>query len=114
MDEHPDECILFLKGVHMSDTQVVKNEESRKQRPPAKYAKIPLMFTSVKQWPVLTDLKCWVCDLLFKWEPMFIAESISFSGMDRGRFEPIKPVGNFCSFPCAISYIEKEYAKNRH
>ena len=113
MDEHPDECILFFKGVHMSDTQVVKNEESRKRRPPVKHTKIPCMFTSIKSWPALTDLRCWACDCSFLWEPMFIAESIGFSGMNRGQYTPIKPVGNFCSFPCAVVFIEKGYPKNR-
>ena len=95
----------------------MKEKIKRKETPSPSntvYKKIPSVFTDIKQWPESTNLKCWACDCSFTWEPMFITESIRLSGTDRGQYESIKPVGNFCSFLCTVIFIEKEYPKNRN
>ena len=118
VDEFKAPHILFVRGVYLQDCKMKEKVKVECKRSVASsttaYKKIPSVFTDINQWPASTNLKCWACDCLFTWEPMFITESISFSGTDRGKFEPIKPIGNYCSIPCATIFIEKEYPKNRN
>lgn len=72
--------------------------------------KIPNKFTSLKLWPLTTNLCCWSCHNTFKTRPCFVPMYISENN--------ISVEGNFCSFPCASLYIDvhypNSYINNKH
>ena len=123
VDEFKSPNILFLKGVYLRNCKDVGDimeerlaeiitygdcDMPKKQ----KYDKIPRLFTNVETWIKKTNLYCWSCGCTFHWNPVFIPESINFSGVLRNEFKPIVPIGNFCSFLCANNHINAEFSQH--
>lgn len=109
------QCIIFLKGVDPKCYIDIADEFEASlletiERPPLdipieeKYNKIPNMFTSIDTWIKKTNLKCWHCDFTFKNSPIFIPTFISLNQWGTK--------GNFCSFSCAMAYINTYHKEN--
>jgi hypothetical protein len=104
--------ILFLRGVYSHDCRTTddiffdkmmeKMEDRETRDEPIIYDKLPIEFTSLESWPKKTNLKCWSCDLTFIGPPVFIPQNIHNSSMVCN--------GNFCSFFCAMRYINVNYS----
>jgi len=76
------------------------------------YDKIPQQFTTVDAWVTHTNLLCCECGCPYTWPPVFIPEAIEYSGIKRGEYKPIKPIGLFCTFICANMFIMENYPKS--
>lgn len=123
VDEFESPNILFLKGVYIRNckdvddimgerlAEIIANggtvSDPNIQHKHA-FDKIPQLFVNVEQWVKQTNVCCWECGCEFYWTPVFIPESISYSGTTRGAFNPIKPIGNFCTFICANMYVKSK------
>jgi len=71
------------------------------------YSTIPKQFTSVEEWPKMTNLKCHQCSRGFGTYPKFIPTKPE-RVFRRGREEiHYIPSGNFCTWNCAISHIDE-------
>lgn len=92
------------------------------------YEKLPPIFNSIETWKKKTNLLCWSCTLSFNTIPVFIPKVIEpMSTKDQTEFEKysntvsktnsksnsktnqkfsISVYGVFCTFGCAIHYIE--------
>ena len=66
-----------------------------------KYNNIPSIFNNIETWVKHSDLKCWYCHLNFELTPIFIPKLIDKSNNGLS----IHTKGCFCSFSCAMSYI---------
>jgi len=65
------------------------------------YDCIPSIFRNVDTWIKQSNLKCWFCHLNFNITPIFIPKLI-----DKNNDElSIHTKGCFCSFSCAMAYI---------
>lgn len=76
------------------------------------HEQIPTIFTSVSDWLKSTNVKCWYCDLNFSDIPIFIPKSIepysrSYKSMNAKYI--MSTEGCFCSFHCAMAYINVMY-----
>lgn len=72
------------------------------------YEQIPTVFTSLSDWIKTTNIRCWNCDLNFSDIPVFVPKSIepySRSYKSRGSRYIMSTEGCFCSFHCAMAYI---------
>ena len=65
------------------------------------YKKLPTIFTSKEEWVQQTNIKCWYCHLNFDNMPIFIPKLIEKKDGDISIYTN----GCFCSFSCAMSYI---------
>ena len=69
--------------------------------------RIPHRFTSLEEWPLRTNLRCWECDCTFddrpKFAPTYVREA-EMGGLEVGVR------GNFCTFNCAELWIEVHFA----
>ncbi len=70
------------------------------------YDSIPEKFITLEEYPIETNLCCWYCDRVFyNKRPVFISPSIREVN---GKIE-FDVCGNFCSFNCAVSWINTNY-----
>lgn len=69
--------------------------------------KIPMTFTSLDEWPLSTNLRCWDMDCTFDGRPAFIATYVVENG--EGELE-IGVKGNFATFNNAARYIISHYS----
>jgi hypothetical protein len=67
------------------------------------YDKIPRVFTGLADWPLSTNLACWVCDRTFDDRPKFVP-TYAREGEDGGIEMGVR--GNMCTFNCAEQWIE--------
>jgi hypothetical protein len=65
------------------------------------YNMLPTIFKSVDTWVDHSTLKCWYCHLNFELTPIFIPKLIDKVNNDISIYTK----GCFCSFSCAMSYI---------
>lgn len=68
------------------------------------YDKVPNSFNGLKSWPKQTNLKCIVCDRLFREIPKFYAKDLAKDVAGNIEMSPI--VGFMCSFACVRLYID--------
>lgn len=61
-------------------------------------------FTGINNWD-FTNICCYNCSLSFKEKPVFIPKKINSE-------TNIEVLGNFCSFSCAIRYINTYYSND--
>lgn len=118
--------VLFLQGVYKTDCDRIEDFfHSRLLHETEKSVKIfdkmPLLFTSVKEWPISINLLCWNCSRPFKTRPWFEPQSINpVSSGKVGEYVAaadlvksgkiihdyrINAKGCFCSPNCAMRYI---------
>ena len=108
--------ILRLPGITMRDYVPIEDVADAKllddmdgaaaipSRQEASLETIPRVFTGLENdWPISTDLKCWVCDFTFDGSPKFVPLHVRES--DTGSVE-FGVLGNMCTFNCAEAYIE--------
>jgi hypothetical protein len=79
----------FITKMKLNDVKYIKTYDS-----------IPNIFRNVDTWIKQTNLKCWYCHLNFDLTPIFIPKLI-----DKMPELLIYTKGCFCSFSCAMSYI---------
>ncbi len=113
--------IVIFKGVFYNDLlQTDKKRlttrefiESLKIESIQTYSSIPKKFTSVEDWPKMTNLHCWNCDRTFSSYPKFIPknpETIYINGKLETHWDP---EGNFCEWNCVIDWIRSRLPQNR-
>jgi hypothetical protein len=116
--------IITIKGVFLADLEEIdalyevrpisahEFVECVRENVYTNYSAIPKRFTTVSEWPKMTNLKCWVCDRTFTTYPKFIpiAKEITF---ERGS-ERVSWIseGNFCEWNCVIDHIRTRKPKN--
>ena len=106
--------VLFIKDIFIKDCVPVDDLFDEKimdqLEDPIKinmYTPLPRLFYDMKRWVKKTDLKCFYCDRNFNKVPVFIPKTI-----EPGRESYIMVTeGCFCSFNCAVSYIDIYYPK---
>jgi hypothetical protein len=64
--------------------------------------KIPRTFSGLEDWPMHSNLKCWMCDHTFDDRPKFVPTHVR-EGENGGIEFGVK--GNFCTFNCAELWI---------
>jgi hypothetical protein len=84
------------------------------------YNKLPTIFENINMWPTQTNLLCWYCSLSFDTMPVFIPKIIEPTMRSTeineknknthtcGKFI-ISVYGVFCTFSCAIEYVNSHY-----
>lgn len=92
--------ILILRGVFIDDFLGKPLDISKK--PLINYSNIPSKFTSVEEWPELTNLKCWECDRLVTGRPKFIPINCKKTANDA---DVCNVLGNFDEWSCAVRYV---------
>lgn len=65
--------------------------------------KIPRVFTGLENWPMRTNLKCWMCDFTFDNSPKFV---VQYAGIGENGGIEFGVLGNMCTFNCAELWIE--------
>jgi len=102
--------IIFIKGVYIKDCIPIDDlfeqhiiEQLNRDSPIDSYSNLPTNFTGLKTWTQNTNLKCWYCDLNFENMPIFIPRLIEPATTEIGYI--IGTHGCFCSFCCAMKYI---------
>jgi hypothetical protein len=96
--------LLILTGVFDFSESTVQANTTSKQ-----YSQIPKRFTSVATWPKNTNLLCWSCGNSFSDYPKFVAMNPEIKNGD----DICDVKGNFCRWPCASNYIDKEMPKSQ-
>ena len=77
-----------------------------------RYDRIPSVYVDSKSWIKKTNLHCWNCSLSFSSEPAFVPNG-SYKKVIGGEEKIVIIVyGNFCSFNCAINYLDQTKDKN--
>jgi hypothetical protein len=76
------------------------------------YSSIPKKYVQPKDWPKMTDIKCWNCDRNFNKYPKFIPINPQFEFVSGVQIVTWEPHGNFCEWNCAVAYLEKEFSKD--
>lgn len=99
--------ILVLSGITIQmyksidkqfEENLLESIDSDNENEKVIYNKIPQRFNNLDTYQIQTNLKCWYCDLNFITRPIFIPKVI------KNNYE-MTIHGNFCSFSCAITYI---------
>lgn len=114
----PSPNILCLKGITLKDYKPIEDVFDEKvlgevggegggaDQSPLPLDKIPETFTSMEDWPMSTDLRCWSCTFTFAGPPRFVPTSIRGERCESGERTVIATKGNFCTFNCAARYID--------
>lgn len=72
------------------------------------YDHMPTTFTSPANWPLMCNLHCWACDRTHDSYPKFIPVSITKDGAD----EVYEVYGHFCSWPCVLGFLERDFKRD--
>ena len=111
--------ILFLKGINIDDIveiediyhkELLNNIKINSNEINIMYDKIPNQFTTLQQWSLNTNLRCWFCTLKFKNTPWFIITNTNQTS-DGIAYDI---TGNFCSIGCLQAHINLYYNKREH
>jgi hypothetical protein len=107
--------ILFIRGVFLKDCipiddifeQQLIDRLDEDEDKVMEFNKIPSVFTTLDTWIEKVNIRCWFCDLNFEAQPVFIPRLIepSADGYTIGT------EGCFCTFSCAMAYINLYYPK---
>lgn len=106
-----DSNILFLDGCFLQEIEDIEDIFKKKLIDKASRTKIIIydnlvsVFKNWKEWPTSNNLKCWHCTNDFDTIPLFIPTLINPSEHPDNVLGNMQTLGNFCSFPCAYSYI---------
>jgi hypothetical protein len=73
------------------------------------YDQIPERFNGIETWIQNTNLKCWSCDCNFHTIPIFIPASIERSDNVGQLTGSMDVLGNFCTWNCAMQYINLHF-----
>ena len=102
--------ILFVEGVNldkiikMSTTTTTTTQNENDFAEEKIYDDFKNKFSGLEAWDY-TDIHCLHCSLGFDTKPVFIPKKINSD-------TNIEVLGNFCSFPCCLSYINIYYSNN--
>ena len=97
----PIEDVFDTKILEASDTEGTCSE-------PFIRDKIPMIFTSLEDWPSTTSLQCWSCVFSFDSPPCFIPTFVRQGAKSENSVE-MGVLGNFCTFNCAARYIDDTF-----
>lgn len=102
--------LLILRGVYPKDFDFIPTAypENVIMGVDEDYTDMPSKFTSVKDWPKFSNLKCWTCDQIPTDYPKFIAMNVE---VDKRGNKICDPHGHFHEWNCAISYISTFFPK---
>jgi hypothetical protein len=118
--------VLFLQGVYKKDCKRMEDMFREKiientQVQETIYDKIPVVYSSIDDWPRTINLCCWFCNRHFKTRPWFEPQSIEpVNEISDGRIldssslrsimykkqTSIVVKGVFCTCNCVRAYIE--------
>ena len=108
--------ILHLPGITLDDYKPIEDvfdeqvmeKAEKEEKPPEQlpFDKIPFHFTTVKEWPLKTNLRCWSCPFTFDGPPRFVPK---FIREDKDGNIHAGVEGNFCTFNCAARYVDTTY-----
>ncbi len=101
--------IIIIYGITISDILSSNKRDNHIIAGGISYDDIPKRFTSTKEWPKKTNLKCWYCDNIPESYPKFIPSNPE---KDIHGNDTCDVVGNFCEWNCAVHYILTEYPYN--
>lgn len=99
-----ESMVLFLKGIYKKDLIAPSYENYNPEEEESAYDEIPHRFYSLDQWILQTNVLCSHCGLPHNNIPIFIPDY--FNGQNNG-ITIMRAL--FCTFPCAMSYIKKNY-----
>jgi hypothetical protein len=107
--------ILFIRGLFLKDCipiddifeQQLIDRLDEDDEKIMEFDKIPSVFTTLNTWVKKINIQCWLCDLNFDTSPVFIPRLIEPSGCGY----TIGTEGCFCTFSCAMAYINIHYPK---
>lgn len=125
LDEYTQRNILFLKGVFKKDCTSIEDIFDNRITEESefiagndafinenKYDKIEKKFVNLKSWHSSVNIKCWSCCLQFDNVPVFIPTSID-QPSEESEYGEMDVLGVFCSFNCAVWYIERHCEEER-
>lgn len=102
-----DPIVLFIKGVYKSDILFSPDEEIFDEIT-SPYDEIPIKFTGLEHWITRTNVLCGHCGLSHNNVPIFLCDYFSnTTEITIGRLL-------FCTFPCYMSYIKKNYTGTKY
>ena len=118
LSEHIQPKILFIQNVFIRDCVILDDLLEKNLMDAANetleiteinnmYIKLPIVFTSFSTWVKTTNIQCCYCDRTFSDPPVFIPKSAepTSTGYIMGTEKC------FCSFNCAVKYINISYPK---
>lgn len=100
--------ILFIADVYLRDCQnysEASGEVSNTTQEYVEYDELHKIFRDPVSWPSINNLLCWHCSLPFDSIPVFVPKIIE----PRNNSSIMNCEGNFCSFNCAVSFINLNY-----
>jgi hypothetical protein len=108
------------ESINYDDTNIIQtvnlNMDYNNSYTNTNYDKLPSLFETIDKWPKKSNLLCWNCTLKFDSIPVFIPNVIepytTKNKIEREREIDQKIMisvkGVFCSFACAVNYIENK------
>lgn len=107
--------VLFIKGVFIKDCVPVDDLFDEQIMDQARddpieinsFTPLPTLFTGLDEWPDKTNLRCYYCDRVTDNTPVFVPKTIEPS--KNGYIMATE--GSFCTFNCAVHYIDFYYPK---
>jgi len=82
--------VKYARGININSTKNITI-----------YEQLPKVFTTIENWPLKTNLRCWNCTLSFKRTPIFAPSYICYlSGSLKMGVH-----GVMCSFPCLARWL---------
>lgn len=103
--------LLVIRGVRAKDLSGSRQVEARAKGSAADiYTVIPKMFTSPRDWPQASNLRCWNCDQLPLSYPKFVPDNLRRNPAGNIICDT---VGNFCEWNCVVRYIITEIPSDR-
>jgi hypothetical protein len=119
MNEEYDEVpeFLFIRGVYLAECkridQILEEHLLGDGLPEVNdkvFDQLPLVYEGLATWPVTTNTWCWYCAKTFDGVPLFVPKTIE---PDADNKYTMTREGCFSSWPCAASYIDREYPRIR-
>ena len=105
-DSHEESLLYNITKKYEAYQEATSIHEDKNMGP---YDSIPATFNAAKRdlWPSSTNLACWSCTLSFQTPPCFIPTH--YHRTSSGEVFGVE--GNFCSFRCALRYIDENIKK---
>lgn len=107
--------VLFIKGVFVKDCVPIDDLFDERMMERARddplevgtFVPLPTVFYGYDTWPDTTNIRCYYCDRTFETTPIFIPRTVEPSP----NSYIMSTEGCFCSFNCAVSFIDLHYHK---
>ena len=100
----------YLSPEDIADKKLIEQIDQSTLGDELLWDKIPRIFTSLDEWPIQTNLKCFQCDFTFNDIPKFIPTYINIKN---SKEIEIGVFGNMCSFQCAELWCQINLTKDK-